>query len=809
MCPNSLQPEAGHSLKSEHAFMSLKGFFLSLTFIAVVVLGATSNGQTAPAVRVGGADVTGIPQDWSTRHVIFSNPGTEQEAIQRGWHDQWRKVVNDPRYVIQQLRRNLPVQGPAAVDASYRARWIAEAAGAARSGSANPDNLPSSDRGYAGRFGRPVEIRKLHVKPSPKIKKDWNESLGSATSSTAINSPAKWSFDSTSESCTGDFVVYPTGQAGSATQATILAYYNLYSECGGTVPTVDWQYNTGAGSSISLAPEFSLDGTQVALIQSNGTTASLVLLKFKLIASGSGALATLTSQSSAANYLTCTAPCMYSMTLSGSPNDTWSNPYYDYGTDTLFVGDSTGRLHKFNPVFKAAPAEVTTSPWPVQMANTASDTNQLASPIYDETSGYVFVGSTTSPGTTAGGYFYAVNASTGAIHGYSAQLDSLYGVREAPLVDQSAESVYVFASHNTGGNSAVYQFPATFTSSTTPVSVSLGSGSTSDDAYMFAGAFDNTYFTSSSSASPTGYLYACPTSAPAVLYQIPITNGVMSTTATTGPTMGSTSYWARCSPITEFYNANAVETAATSAVGTATIFTDPSTWSAGQTITIGATTYTFVSTLSAVNQVLLVTNATATRDETRTAKNLEAVVNANAAECYGGSGCLFAGQTANASVTANQAAHVVTLTSLLSGVLGDFTLNSSNGGDVEVSGGSNGSNQVTGVDYLFLSVFASTETGCTSATADGCVMSFDVTTPSSFGTGTTPLGTLNISSPNLTVTSATNPSASTSGIVIDNNGAAAGQSQIYFLTQYNSSSTACVSGGADGICAIQASQSGP
>jgi hypothetical protein len=87
-------------------------------------------------------------------------------------------------------------------------------------------------------------------------------------------------------------------------------------------------------------------------------------------------------------------------------------------------------------------------------------------------------------------------------------------------------------------------------------------------------------------------------------------------------------------------------------------------------------------------------------------------------------------------------------------------------------------------------------------------MSFNITTPTSWSTTTAPLGTLNVASPEIQLSSATNPSAATSGIIVDNNGTAAGQSNIYFLTQ-DYSSTACVSGGAAGICAIQATQAAP
>jgi hypothetical protein len=38
--------------------------------------------------------------------VTFPNPGSEQDAIRSGHHAEWQKIVNDPRYVMQQLKRS-------------------------------------------------------------------------------------------------------------------------------------------------------------------------------------------------------------------------------------------------------------------------------------------------------------------------------------------------------------------------------------------------------------------------------------------------------------------------------------------------------------------------------------------------------------------------------------------------------------------------------------------------------------------------------------------------------------------------------
>lgn len=112
-------------------------------------------------------------------------------------------------------------------------------------------------------------------------------SLGSGAHLGAGQYPAKYSFSTTTALCS-DFVVYPTGLAGGSTQATIVAYNNLYGgTCGSaaTRPNVAWAYNTltggtGSGGLASLSPVVSGDGTQVAYIQQvAGAAATLVVLK--------------------------------------------------------------------------------------------------------------------------------------------------------------------------------------------------------------------------------------------------------------------------------------------------------------------------------------------------------------------------------------------------------------------------------------------------------------------------------------------------------------------------------------------------
>ncbi len=53
--------------------------------------------QEAPPVRVGPVQITGMPDDWTHHHLVFANPGTEQEAIRAGRHEQRGKRSSTTR----------------------------------------------------------------------------------------------------------------------------------------------------------------------------------------------------------------------------------------------------------------------------------------------------------------------------------------------------------------------------------------------------------------------------------------------------------------------------------------------------------------------------------------------------------------------------------------------------------------------------------------------------------------------------------------------------------------------------------------
>jgi hypothetical protein len=159
---------------------------------------------------------------------------------------------------------------------------------------------------------------------------------------------------------------------------------------------------------------------------------------------------------------------------------------------------------------------------------------------------------------------------------------------------------------------------------------------------------------------------------------------------------------------------------------------------AGSTVTINSTVYTFVTgTPTAVNQIELHTASSSSSNKTDTARNLEAVINANSSQCTSGDSCLPAGQTANPAVTATNSSGTDTLTATTAGIAGNFTLASSVTADVTASGGSNSLsgvvNSVT-ISPIGTSYFGTTPCSITNGGGSGatCTASVGTTAGSTY-----------------------------------------------------------------------------
>ena len=259
---------------------------------------------------------------------------------------------------------------------------------------------------------------------------------------------------------------------------------------------------------------------------------------------------------------------MISLPLDKTPTVTYSSPFVDYASGSIYVGDDAGNLHKFTNIFTSeTPVEVTSS-WPVTL-NTSADA-ALGSPVYDSVSGNIFVGdllantsSNCQPGveTAEGecGYLYSVSARTTAVT-KSAQLDYNLGIYDGPIVDPSAGMVYAFVGADSstscsgGPCAAVFQFPVGFSAGAAGTEATVGAGYEP----LLSGAFDNQYF--SSGDPPTGHLYVVGGTGPQnnTLYAITITgNAMTSGSATAGPVVATNytnGYYATGLQVTEFCN---------------------------------------------------------------------------------------------------------------------------------------------------------------------------------------------------------------------------------------------------------------
>ena len=131
----------------------------AVALVAAFVLPMSA--QEAAASTEKSAQPLGLPEDWSHHHVVFANPGTEQEAIQNGTHERWSQIVNDPRYIMQQLKRRGVYAGSVGQEEAPLAK--------------DPAQLEL----IRGRL-LPRQIPSAKLK-KPSLKKDWNEPLGATT----------------------------------------------------------------------------------------------------------------------------------------------------------------------------------------------------------------------------------------------------------------------------------------------------------------------------------------------------------------------------------------------------------------------------------------------------------------------------------------------------------------------------------------------------------------------------------------------------------------------------------------------------
>jgi len=369
--------------------------------------------------------------------------------------------------------------------------------------------------------------------------RDWSIDLGAG--GTAANMfPAKFTFDVTAApSCANDYAVYPIDTAGSATQANIVAFNNLYSgTAGGTgicnrTPittddgvdaTVFWSYNVNAiGGAVTTSPTLSWDytgvagsvlGTKVAFVESAvGEPAHFHVLAFKAgdgqdTTDPDGLQNTMKPVTITGAGFVTTDPVAGSGTatdlafgVDSGASDTISSPFVDYTHDYAYVGDDEGNLYRIKDVFcptfntdagcTAGLAPSLDLTWGTAgVVSVNSGCGQLSGPVEDFATGNVYVG-------CSDGYLYGFS-STGAplpagggsvFLGVGAANAPGGGIVAPPIVDSSNGLVYAVTGNN-GTNAALLQTKTSFAQQRR---VGLG-GAPGEDISL--PAFNTAYFSS-------------------------------------------------------------------------------------------------------------------------------------------------------------------------------------------------------------------------------------------------------------------------------------------------------------------------
>jgi hypothetical protein len=278
---------------------------------------------------------TGVPQDWSEGHIVFSR---DTLALHPDLLDR------EPRVLHQVMQRWQPPN----LGVFHGAEPLPTAAG---------------DSGSH---------------------RDW--SVSTAARLAPFRYAAKFSFDPNAPpDCTNDYVVFGLSSASTSTVANLVAFNNLYVNdagsgfCPGTAPKTLFAYGitTVPGGKITTSPILSLDGTKIGFVESiPGTSAIFHVLTWT---AGQGTIGTPALPGAA----------MTSLPFSLSANDSSSSPWIDYSADIVYVGADNGSVYKITPVFHGTPALSGAPTWPVVVSSNL----HLTSPVLDSRLGKLMVGS--------------------------------------------------------------------------------------------------------------------------------------------------------------------------------------------------------------------------------------------------------------------------------------------------------------------------------------------------------------------------------------------------------------------------------
>jgi len=488
-----------------HPAVRLGLWFASMA-VAILLTGSPRATGQSELARVG------LPQDWSHRHVVFSNPPSMPILM---------AIRKDPRLLHQLLKFSAHgrINRPAAQETEV--------------------------------FDREREVlddgeRDGDTKPEKSV--DWSVTLGAAGTHLPISMyPAKYNFDINKPAdCANDFVVFPTFSGGSATQATIVAYNQLYSTqgivggvCSHNGPTVKWAYRTSRP--IQSSPVLSVDGKKVAWVTATG-----------------GFVEVLTIGTTGINGTSVTAPAVpstgnnaivFNLILNGARAVSASSLFVDYTADAAYVGDNGGVLHKVTGVFGGSLTEVTTGGWPITVSSAAA---HLTGPVLDTVTRNIFVADNLGhlfyvreAGSTSGA---CASGAPPCLGSTSIAFTSGAAIVDPPIVDSSTGRVFTEIGNADGLGAELLQAD---TALGNVVRVVAGRA---DANVLRTGTFDNNYF----SSPGTGFFYFCGksfTNSHPALFRVGFNGaGVMNSAIDTATPVPLATGPAACSPAAEIFN---------------------------------------------------------------------------------------------------------------------------------------------------------------------------------------------------------------------------------------------------------------
>ena len=520
-----------------------------LVCLAIVLSVVTAAGlaQESPSASDIAVPHIGVPEDWSTQHVIYTRNGSVEDMM---------KVRNDPRFLN-----------------SYLLHWMREHRSQAQPAgiSGLNENRPGEDLQPQSPDEERDRVRRPPVRTRSRV--DWAVSLGAG--GTAIGeSPAKYTFSTSATPSCSDFLVFSTkGTPAAGGQSNLVGLTRLYSNptgngfCSGTGttgqgPSFLFSYAIGSGPSY-LSPVLSLHGDKVAWIETNSSNHAILHITTWVSGQGTDAthaVAPTGTWSSATNSCTpagssCDVALDYtSSAYSGCSasvdSNTNSDLYVDYDTDTGFLGADNGLLYHVKTIFTGTPTIDFCIPVHAGVGTALSGAvyGSLLNPPE------VFISDSKIL------YAYTVGASSFTLKAqYTYGNGTLTG--PGPLLDAVNGWIYMFSAQDNEPTNmtSVTQLSTDLTTHVTVVP--LGAYSTNSWPILFYGAFDNNYY-NNGPANASSTLYSCGeytghTNAQA-LYAISFnaTTGVANTTPamSANPNVDPGNPNGTCSPITEFFD---------------------------------------------------------------------------------------------------------------------------------------------------------------------------------------------------------------------------------------------------------------